>query len=119
VRGSGLGLYISRQLVEAMHGQIWVESSGKPGEGSCFCFTLPSAAQPASEERPNTDGLSTQDEPWRSPDGSSRIEPRILTSNALLIGSEQLPCWFLCLYKWNGLPSLLSFWELPSMVCFT
>jgi len=65
VRGSGLGLYISRQLVEAMHGQIWVESSGKPGEGSCFCFTLPSAAQPASEERPrpNTDGLPTQDEP--------------------------------------------------------
>jgi len=47
-------------LVEAMHGQIWVESSGKPGEGSCFCFTLPSAAQPASEERPNTDGLPTQ-----------------------------------------------------------
>jgi signal transduction histidine kinase len=44
VRGSGLGLYISRQLVEAMHGQMWVESSGKPGEGSYFCFTLPSAA---------------------------------------------------------------------------
>ncbi len=63
VRGSGLGLYISRQLVEAMHGQIWVESSGKPGEGSCFCFTLPSTAQPTSEERPNTDGLPTQDEP--------------------------------------------------------
>jgi signal transduction histidine kinase len=63
VRGSGLGLYISRQLVEAMHGQLWVESSGKPGEGSCFCFTLPSAAQPASKERPNTDGLPTQDEP--------------------------------------------------------
>ena len=60
VRGSGLGLYISRQLVEAMHGQIWVESSGKPGEGSCFCFTLPSAAQPASEERPNTADLPTQ-----------------------------------------------------------
>ncbi len=63
VRGSGLGLYISRQLVEAMHGQIWVESSGKPGEGSCFRFTLPSAAQPASEERPNTDGLPAHDEP--------------------------------------------------------
>ncbi len=44
VRGSGLGLYISRQLVEAMHGQMWVESSGEPGEGSYFCFTLPSAA---------------------------------------------------------------------------
>jgi signal transduction histidine kinase len=44
VRGSGLGLYISRQLVEAMYGQMWVESSGKPGEGSSFYFTLPSAA---------------------------------------------------------------------------
>lgn len=41
VRGTGLGLYISKQLVESMHGRIWVESSGVPGEGSCFCFTLP------------------------------------------------------------------------------
>jgi len=43
VRGSGLGLYISKQLVEAMGGHIWIESSGRTGEGSCFCFTLPSA----------------------------------------------------------------------------
>lgn len=41
VRGTGLGLYISKHLVEAMGGQIWVESSGIPGQGSCFCFTLP------------------------------------------------------------------------------
>jgi len=44
VRGSGLGLYISKQLVEAMNGRIWVESSGIPGEGSRFCFTLPDAS---------------------------------------------------------------------------
>ena len=44
VRGSGLGLYISKRLVEAMHGRIWVESSGKAGEGSRFCFLLPSAS---------------------------------------------------------------------------
>jgi signal transduction histidine kinase len=42
--GMGLGLYISKQLVEAMGGQIWVESSGRQGEGSCFCFTLPNVA---------------------------------------------------------------------------
>lgn len=42
VRGSGLGLYISKCLVEAMGGRIWVESSGIAGEGSRFCFTLPS-----------------------------------------------------------------------------
>jgi signal transduction histidine kinase len=44
VRGTGLGLYICKQLVEAMQGQIWVESTGKAGEGSEFCFTLPSAS---------------------------------------------------------------------------
>jgi len=40
VRGAGLGLYISRQLIEAMGGRIWVESTGVPGEGSIFAFTL-------------------------------------------------------------------------------
>jgi signal transduction histidine kinase len=40
VRGCGLGLYISKQLVEGMGGDIWVESSGREGEGSRFCFTL-------------------------------------------------------------------------------
>ncbi|HLX57729.1 MAG TPA: ATP-binding protein [Ktedonobacteraceae bacterium] len=40
VRGAGLGLYISKQLVEAMGGHMWVESSGKEGEGSVFAFSL-------------------------------------------------------------------------------
>jgi signal transduction histidine kinase len=43
VRGSGLGLYISRRLVEAMNGRIWIESSGVPGEGTTFCVQLPMA----------------------------------------------------------------------------
>ena len=43
VRGAGLGLYISKQLIEAMGGRIWVESSGNPGEGSTFAFTLKGA----------------------------------------------------------------------------
>ncbi len=40
-RGSGLGLYITRQLVQAMGGTITVESSGVKGKGSTFSFTLP------------------------------------------------------------------------------
>ncbi len=43
VRGSGLGLYITRQLVQAMNGTITVESSGVAGAGSTFSFMLPLA----------------------------------------------------------------------------
>ena len=38
-RGMGLGLYISRCIVEAHGGKIWAESI--LGEGSRLCFTLP------------------------------------------------------------------------------
>ncbi len=38
-RRSGLGLAISRHIVEYMRGRIWVES--EPGKGACFAFTIP------------------------------------------------------------------------------
>lgn len=38
-RGVGLGLYISRCIVQGHQGRIWAES--KLGEGSRICFTLP------------------------------------------------------------------------------
>lgn len=40
--GYGLGLYLSRRLIEGMHGRIWVES--QPGYGATFRFALPLAA---------------------------------------------------------------------------
>lgn len=40
--GTGLGLYITKSLIEKQNGRIWFES--KYGEGTAFHFTLPAAA---------------------------------------------------------------------------
>jgi len=42
VSGTGLGLFITKRLIEAQGGEIWIES--EEGRGSVFSFTLPGAA---------------------------------------------------------------------------
>ena len=41
VKGTGIGLFLVKNLVEAHHGTIWVES--KVGQGSTFWFRIPKA----------------------------------------------------------------------------
>lgn len=45
-RSIGLGLYITKRMVEMMNGRIWAESKGK-GKGSIFTVQLPLAGQMA------------------------------------------------------------------------
>ncbi len=43
-KGTGLGLPISRQIIEHFGGRLWVESAA--GEGATFVFELPEAGTP-------------------------------------------------------------------------
>jgi signal transduction histidine kinase len=64
VVGSGLGLYLSRTLLESMGGSIRVQSSGMPGEGSSFIVRLPAppttGAETATQEEPESDPQDSQ-----------------------------------------------------------
>lgn len=40
--GMGMGLAVSKTIVEAHHGKLWAEN--RPEGGACFCFTLPVAS---------------------------------------------------------------------------
>jgi signal transduction histidine kinase len=60
-QGTGLGLPISRQIVEHFGGRLWVES--EPGRGATFVFTLPLEAVP----REQADAGSARHDPTFSP----------------------------------------------------
>jgi signal transduction histidine kinase len=47
-QGTGLGLPISRQIVEHFGGRLWLESH--PGQGASFCFYLPTKIQTRRQE---------------------------------------------------------------------
>jgi signal transduction histidine kinase len=45
--GTGLGLYVSRQLLQAMGGELWLEPA-EAGRGAAFTLSLP--GEPPADE---------------------------------------------------------------------
>ena len=62
VQGTGLGLTISRKIVEEHGGRMWVES--ETGKGTTFLFSLPKRAEapPLGEEDREDTAIDTVNE---------------------------------------------------------
>jgi two-component system, OmpR family, sensor histidine kinase VicK len=40
-KGTGLGLFVSKSIIQAHEGRIWVQNNTEGEKGTTFCFTLP------------------------------------------------------------------------------
>ena len=56
-RCTGLGLYISKLMIEGMGGRIWLENT-EEGKGSIFSFTLPVALKNVPETLPGKNAVA-------------------------------------------------------------
>ncbi len=90
--GTGLGLVICKNLVEMMHGKIWIES--KEGAGSDFIFTI------------LTEKVKQEDVPKKIKNGTNRLA----NSYVLIISDDRTEAALYADYfkRWGMIPQISS-----------
>ena len=79
-QGAGLGLALTKSLIEVHGGRIWIESQGE-GKGSTFVFVIPLEAQEPKEE------VSLEATPM-VPDRTAPPGPKVLAEPGVLEPSQ-------------------------------
>jgi len=64
--GMGIGLFVSRSIIERHQGRLWAEPNDGPG--ATFTFSIPSAAESAADSGPRDQHLITANTPAASVD---------------------------------------------------
>jgi signal transduction histidine kinase len=62
IGGTGLGLYLSKAIVNAHGGEIWLRT--KEGEGSTFGFTVLPYDKLADEKKKDGEGITRSAQGW-------------------------------------------------------
>ena len=82
-RGSGLGLYISKKIIEAHGGSIWATSEGE-GEGSCFFIEMPLVkSEEGSGSVRTNEHTSLSKHPLRYRSRSQEKSPALINQNSI------------------------------------